>query len=67
MSYKRCPYCESLIDPGEQNCGCIEQENLIRQKYNKLTTVNKDGQFEIGGLMRNAEYNKNKNKELVWN
>lgn len=56
MSYKRCPYCESLIDPGEQNCGCIEQENLIRQKYNKLITVDKDGQLEIRTEERKRNY-----------
>ena len=66
MYYRECPICGSFLDPGEQ-CECMEKDNLIRQKYGKITTVNKDGQFEIGGLTQNAEYNKNKNKKLVWN
>lgn len=66
MYYRECPICGGLLDPGEQ-CECMEKRQFYTTEYDKLTTVNKDGQFEIGGLMRNAEYNKNKNKELVRN
>lgn len=55
MYYRECPICGGLLDPGEQ-CECMEKDNLIRQKYDKLTTVNKDGQLEIRTEERKRNY-----------
>ena len=63
MSYFRsCNICGANLDPGEV-CGCKSLTEQNKRKFEKLTTVAKNGQLKIGGI---CEYSKNKNKESFW-
>lgn len=47
--YHHCPDCGALLDPNEK-CDCAELSEQLKQKYEQLTAVTKDGQIIFGGI-----------------